>query len=195
MNKYNLFIVIFFILIVLFDILDWTKQVIHYSLVKYHSITQENYVNLAFSKMKIPENSYLRFQDNNETVLQGAFFDKEDRRIKISIFKNIDALKKNSFYLEKESCINLDEEITVMSETTFYDKNNSSKLEFPSNVLFCKNSFVSDKSYVAYYNQALMTLIIISPYQYEYKKEYVNLIENFEFNTNKKDLPKWIFKK
>ncbi len=161
---------------------------LHYGISTYQSYFTNQWIKVSYSKVKIPKNWYIISQNNDQAFLAGPPFRITGKRIYMKIYKNIESIKKNFFYMDEKFCSNVDDEIQIKNITSYID-NGSHKLIFPGNILFCKNL---ENSYVVFNNYGLMTLIVIKPYQQEFKEQYVKLFKNLKFQTNKLDLPNWL---
>ena len=78
---------------------------------------------------------------------------------------------------------------TVKNFVDYTDSNETKRLSFHANILFCNETIDNEKPYIAYFNQALMQLIVLKSYHRNEVKNYIKLFESLEYKVNKKNLP------
>ena len=171
---------------------NFPMHVIQKSKSIYSKYFKEKYLTINFSKVETPYNWYLDYENEEFYFLVGPSMSFLNELQFMTVAKNNIGIKKEYYHMDNKYC--LDSEVRkIESFTNFIDGNITKKIKFSSEILFCKKSIENNKSYVAYFNKALLSLIVIQPYEKNSKNKYIEFFESLKYMTNKNDLPSWLF--
>lgn len=183
-------LLIFIFYIFIFE-LGLYSQVIQIFNSTYSKYFYNPYIMTNYSKMKIPDKWYLKDTEDDSYYLVGPSLSLFNEQQFMTVTRNNKAIEKYNFYMDKNFCV--DSNISsITNNVNFIDMNSTTQIEFQSTVIFCKKTIRDDSPYIAYFNKALMTQIVIMPYQEEYINSYLKLLKSIHYTTNKDDMPLWL---